>query len=134
MDNGKLQIIGLRSRARRFALALALLALSILNYPFSNVEAAVGDTTADCQSIAAAASLSVKPGAGVEWIIHNIWFEYNVQILRTDGTDTAATVELIGPDWQNFLSIHVTNTNWIDLKNTHGSTAKVICYDGIITK
>lgn len=109
----------------------ALLLVTLISY---RAEAAVGDAVADCQSIAAAASLSAQPGAGVEWIIHNLYFEYNVQIIRTDGTDTAATVELIGPDWQNFLAIHVTNGNYIQFKNTHGATAKVICYDGIITK
>lgn len=96
--------------------------------------AAVGDAVADCQSIAAAASLQVKPGAGAEWIIHNVWFEYNIQLVRTDGTDVAATVELIGPDWQPFNAMNVSNSNWLELKNTHGSTAKVICYDGRVTK
>jgi len=96
--------------------------------------AAVGDVVADCQSIATTATLDAQPGAGVEWVIHNIWFEADVELQRYDGTNLAAVAQFIGPNFQWFTpAVHVTNTNYVRIKNLNGSS-KVICYDGVVTK
>jgi hypothetical protein len=71
----------------------------------------------------------------VEWSIRYLWFEYNIELQRYDGTDLAAVAQFIGPNYQDFNPpTSQTNTNRIRLKNLHGSVAKVICYEGTITK
>lgn len=99
----------------------------------STAFAAVGDAVTSCSSISAGATLDIQPGAGVEWFLHNIWFEYNVEIQRYDGTNTVATVQLLGPDFQP-LATRLTNGNRVRIKNLHGSSAKLICYDAVVTK
>lgn len=123
--------LGLSRRRQR----VLVLLLTVYCSPFTvPAQAAVGDVVADCQSIASAALLDIQPGAGVEWIIHNIGFTHEVELQRYDGTDTAAMVTFSGPGWQNFFpGIHVNNTQRIRVKNNDASS-RVICYDGIITK
>lgn len=100
-----------------------------------NARAAVGDTVASCTSVAASGTLDVQPGAGVEWVLHSIWFTLNVELQRYDGTNTAAVTQLIGPDYHTFSpAIHVTNGNRIRLVNLNGGSANIICYDGVVTK
>jgi hypothetical protein len=123
---------GLRGKGKGFG---ALCALLFALCAFAPANAAVGDVVAACSSIASGAALDVQPGAGVEWAIHNIFFEYDVELQRYDGSNTVATAQFTGPDWQNISPvIHVNNTNRIRLKNLHGSLAKLICYDGVVTK
>lgn len=117
----------------------AILMFAILYFLSSIIEsrealAAVGDVVADCQSITTGSTLDIQPGAGVEWIIHNIGFTHEVELQRYDGTNTAAIVTLSGPGWQNFFpGLHVNNTDRYRVKNNDASS-RVICYDGIITK
>lgn len=115
--------------------ALSIIAAAVLAVLIAtSVHAAVGDTVADCQSIASSARLDVQPGAGVEWIVHNIFFTHQVTLDRFDGTDTAAFLVLSGAGWQNFQpGFHVTNTNRLRIQNNDASS-RVICYDAIVTK
>lgn len=96
------------------------------------LRAAVGDTAAACSSVANNAFLDIQPGSGVEWVVHNLWFEDNVELQRYDGTNAVAVAQYS----QGFkdLVTHVTNSNRIRVKNIHGSAAKLICYDAIVTK
>jgi len=115
-------------------LSIAVLCLCLIILPIT-VNAAVGDSVASCTSVASGATLDVQPSGSIEWVIHNIWFEYDVELQRYDGTNTAVIKQFTGGDWQNFFpAIHVTNGNRIRVKNLHGSLAKVICYDGVVTK
>jgi hypothetical protein len=93
----------------------------------------VGDVTSDHQSISDAARLTIQPAAGVEWVIHNLYYEGACNIHRTDGgndltfdTDTEAGARL-GYVW------HVTNTVYLELENVSGGSA-VLGYDGVVTK
>ena len=94
--------------------------------------AAVGDTVADCQSIATTARLDIQPSAGVEWFIESIYFTHQVTLERFDGTDNAPFKTFVGPDWQN-VAFHVTNTNRIRVVNDDASS-RIICYSGVQTK
>lgn len=123
-------------------LGLGLLVFSFLLFNFElapwstgpQLHGAVGDVVADCQSVASAAVLDIQPGAGVEWIIHNIGFTHEVELQRWDGTDVAAMVTFSGPGWQHFFpGFHVNNTQRIRVKNNDASS-RVICYDGVQTK
>jgi len=114
---------------------LAFLLFLLCFYPLSY--AAVGDTQVDCEDVAASGTKTFRPGAGVEWILHAVYFERNTIIQRTDGTDTTDihNPAWIGPDHFMFNpAVHLTNGNYLQAVNQDGSNASVICYDGVQTK
>lgn len=95
---------------------------------------AVGDVVTGITSVASAGVLDIRPASGVEWVIHNIYYNQGtVQLYKTDGTnilqfdtDTAQGARL-------GAVFHCTNAQWIQVKNTAG-TATLIGYDGVQTK
>lgn len=97
---------------------------------------AVGDVVSDLQNIAGggATFLTVQPGSGVEWVIHNIYAEADVTISRYDGTDEVAldSSPTTGRHWSN-LQLHLTNAQYLRILNLNAG-AKDIGYDGVITK
>ena len=56
---------------------------------------AVGDVVSGQSSIAAAAYLDIQPGAGVEWVIHNIYHEYDIELSQYDGTNTLVLILML---------------------------------------
>lgn len=93
---------------------------------------AVGDITTDQQSIADATRLTIQPAAGVEWVVHNLYYGGAVSVHRVAGafdltfdTDTGAGARL-------GYVYHVTNTVYLELENTSGGAA-IMGYDGIVT-
>jgi len=94
---------------------------------------AVGDVVADIQSIAAGAYLDIQPGAGVEWVIHNIYHESDIQLELYDGTNSLIFDTDAGAGIYAKYAFHVKNTIRIRVKNTHATLAKLIGYDGICT-
>ena len=94
---------------------------------------AVGDVKTDQQSVANGARLTIQPSAGVEWVVHNLYFGGAVSIHRVVSgadlvfdTDTGAGARLAYV-W------HVTNAIYLELENTSGG-ASVMGYDGVVTK
>lgn len=95
---------------------------------------AIGDVIAGQSSIAAAGTLDIKPGAGAEWSIHNLfWNQGPVELYKTDGTN--AIKFQTKPEAGAILSgvFNVTNGYWLQVKNTAAS-ATVIGYDGRVLK
>lgn len=92
-----------------------------------------GDTVAGLSSIGAAATLTIQPGSGVEWIVHNIYHEAEVELYIVESTN-----ELLFDDdsvkgsWSTYF-FHLTNTHYLKVKNTNAG-AKLIGYDGIVSK
>ncbi|MFA5306101.1 MAG: hypothetical protein WC365_01490 [Candidatus Babeliales bacterium] len=85
-------------------------------------------------SVNAAASLTVRPASGDEWIIHNIFSEdgYPIEVYITDGTNTIkidanASGGLLG------YAFHLTYAVYMTIKNTDAS-ARYISYNGIVSK
>ena len=95
---------------------------------------AVGDVVSGQSSIAAAAYLDIQPSAGVEWVIHNIYHEYDIELSQYDGTNTLTFDTEAGAGVYARYAFHVTNSIRIRVKNTHATDAKRIGYDGIISK
>ncbi len=94
---------------------------------------AVGDVCSDLQSIAASSYLDIRPGSGVEWVIHNIYHEDKVEISFYDGTNEIVFDVDSGAGSWRWEEFHCTNGRRIRVKNLAGS-AKLIGYDGIVTK
>ena len=92
-----------------------------------------GDVVASVSSVAAAAVKTVQPGAGIEWVVHNIYHEAEVELYVVEGAtellfDDAATKG----SWSAYF-FHLTNTHYLKVKNTNAG-AKLIGYDGIVSK
>jgi len=93
---------------------------------------AVNDTVSNCESVANAAYLTIQPSGTTEWVIHNIDFGGAVEISRFDGTNEIIfrTESAIG---EYACVRHVTNSDYLRVKNISGGTIK-IGYDGVVTK
>ena len=94
---------------------------------------AVGDVVSDLQSIAAGSYMDIRPGSGIEWVIHNIYHEDRVQLSFYDGTNEIIFDVDYGLGVWAWYEFHCNNTRRIRIKNMAAS-AKLIGYDGIITK
>ena len=94
---------------------------------------AKGDAVASVSSVNAAATKTIQPGAGVEWIVHNIYHEAEAELNVVEGAN-----ELLFDDaavkgsWSAYF-FHLTNTHYLKVKNTNAA-AKLIGYDGIVSK
>lgn len=87
----------------------------------------------DLQSIAAEAVLTIQPGAGIEWIIHNVYHEDSAELYLVEGANEL----LFGSDtakgsWSAYF-VHLTNSHYLKVKNKAVS-AKLIGHDGIVSK
>lgn len=94
---------------------------------------AVGDVASGLSSISAGAYLDIQPGSGVEWVIHNIYHESDIQLEYYDGTLACSFDTDTGAGVYAKYAFHCTNVRRIRVKNTAG-TAKLIGYDGVVTK
>ena len=94
---------------------------------------AQGDAVGHISSVNAAGTLEIRPDAGVEWIIHNIYHEAEVELYVSDSAnnllfDSAA----VKGSWSGHF-FHITNTQWLKVYNTNAGS-KLMGYDGIVSK
>jgi hypothetical protein len=94
---------------------------------------AVGDITSGLQSIGALSYLDIQPSGTAEWVIHNIYHEYDIQIEYYDGSNSCVFDTDSGAGVYGRWAFHCSNARRIRVKNTHASLSKLIAYDGIIT-
>lgn len=92
-----------------------------------------GDTVAGLSSINAAATLTIQPGAGIEWIVHNIYHEAEVELKVVESTNELLFDSDTEKGSWNAYFFHLTNTHYLKVKNTNVG-AKLIGYDGIVSK
>jgi hypothetical protein len=95
---------------------------------------AVGDVYSGLSSVAANDYLDIHPPAGVEAVIHNIYHEYDVDLILYDGTNSLTFDIDYGAGVYAKFAFHVTNSLWIRVKNRDTTNARLIGYDGIVTK
>ena len=95
---------------------------------------AIGDVFSGQSSVAAGAYLDIQPTAGIEVVIHNIYHEYDIELSQYDGTNTLVFDTEAGDGVYARYAFHVTNSIRIRVKNTDASLARLIGYDGIVTK
>jgi hypothetical protein len=94
---------------------------------------AVGDVFDGSATLTAGASVDIRPSAGVEAVIHNIYHDGDVELIKTDGTVSVSFDSDVGKGVYAKFSIHVTNSRWLQVKNISAGTVKV-SWDGIVTK
>lgn len=84
-------------------------------------------------SVANNASLTIQPGAGVEWLIKNLFYGAACEIYLSDGTNTIK-IDSDGSAGGRFgLSILLTNAVYLTIKNVSGGAA-YFSYNGVVTK
>lgn len=84
-------------------------------------------------SVAAGASLTIQPGAGVEASIHNLYYAGAVEMYYTDGTNSIKFDSDATAGARLGAIFHVTNTKYLQVKNVTAG-AILIAYDGIQSK
>jgi hypothetical protein len=92
-----------------------------------------GDVTSALQSLAASAVLTIQPAAGVEWVIHDLYFGAACDVKFTNGTDSITIESPTAAGQRNNRAHHATSTRYFTITNTSGGTA-VFGYDGVITR
>lgn len=100
---------------------------------------AVGDVVNNITSVAASGTLDIQPGAGAEWVIHNIYVDSavtaGVDIQYYDGANVLTWMSAVnGPLLLSNMAMHVTNSIRLRVKNLDGGSARLIGYDGVVTK
>lgn len=93
---------------------------------------AAGDTVTALTSVNAAASLSVQPGASIEWLITNIYASGAYELYRTEGSNPIKIYTGSGAEIKA-VNFRCTNAQYFTIKNTTGG-ALYFGYDGIVWK
>jgi hypothetical protein len=94
---------------------------------------AIGDTVASISSVNAAATKTIQPGAGIEWVIHNIYHEAEVELYVVEGSNELLFESSGAKGGWSAYFFHLTNTHYFKVKNTNAAS-KLIGYDGIVSK
>jgi hypothetical protein len=76
--------------------------------------------------------VEVQPSGTVQWVIHNIYGEGAFELYWYDGTNSIKIDTEAAVPWLANLELHVTNSVWVRIKNTSGSTFD-FGYDGIVS-
>jgi len=79
-------------------------------------------------------SLTIQPGASVEWVIHNLHTPEGSawELYRTDGSNPIKIDHDAATGRYNLI-LHATNAQYYTLKNVSGSTV-YLAADGMVTK
>lgn len=95
---------------------------------------AVGDAVTAVTSVASGAYLTIQPGSGVEWVIHNLSVPLgtSAELYKYDGSNEILIDSNLSGGWSGEF-FHLTNSIYYRVKNTSVSTA-YLGYDGIISK
>lgn len=93
---------------------------------------AILDVASGLSSVAASGYLDIQPSGTVEWVIHNIYHESDIQLEYYDGSLSCIFDTDPGAGVYAKYAFHCTSARRIRVKNTAAS-AKLIGYDGIVT-
>jgi len=94
---------------------------------------AVGDVKSGLFSVSGQGVLNIQPPSSEEWVIHNIYHESSIELYFSSGANDLLFDSDAGNGVYAKYAFHVTNHNFIKVKNTCDSTY-LIGYDGIQTK
>ena len=91
---------------------------------------AIGDVVSALSSISSGSFLTIQPGAGVEWIIHNIYFNDAIEVHVYDGSNSVRFRTFVDPGIFPWVNFKVTNSRYLRVKAANVTT--LIGYDGVI--
>ena len=92
-----------------------------------------GDKVVGLESVGHAAYMTIQPGSGVEWSIHNIYGAAACELYVYNGAiEIKIDVTTEPKSWLSYF-FDLTNAHYLRLKNVSGAAA-IFGYDGVITK
>lgn len=99
---------------------------------------AVGDVVSNLVSVAGTGgTLDIQPGAGIEWVIQNIYIDTaaaSIDLLFYDGVNSLKFVSgQAGPLGITNVQFHINNSRWLRLVN-NDAVSRLLGYDGVQTK
>jgi hypothetical protein len=95
---------------------------------------AVGDVfSAAPTSTANNSFLDIQPSAGVEAVIHNLYYGGAAEFYWYDGTNSIKFGSDASGGSLLAVFLHVTNSKWVRIKNVAGTT-QYLGYDGVQSK
>lgn len=92
---------------------------------------ATGDKFTGFSSVADTSYLDIQPSSGDEAVIHNIYVDGSVEVYVSDDTNEIKIGDYT--DSLLYFAFHVTNSQFLRVKNTSGGSL-YIAYDGVKTK
>jgi len=96
----------------------------------------VGYVSSSAANTASGSYFTVQPAGSAEWVIHNIYCGDSATIYFGSGTATTAGAPIYSVNssgWVTGVFVHVTNANYLMIKNISSASA-VYGYDGVITR
>jgi hypothetical protein len=95
---------------------------------------AVGDVKAGLfQIVGLNNTAEIKPPAGEEWVIHNLYYNYACEFQMVEGTTVIPFDSDTSSGARLGMVFHLTNTHFLRIKNNQGLTLN-FAYDGVQTK
>ena len=95
---------------------------------------AQGDTVSAISSLSGSGTIfDIRPAAGEEWIIHNIYFNKGVEIFKYDGTNLVPLRTFADFGQWEWLCFHLTNSDYMRLKTIRSGTT-IVGYCGVQSK
>lgn len=94
---------------------------------------AVGNLIKGTSSIAASGTYDIKPTGTDEWVIHNVYYNNQLKLSMTDGTNVVDFDSDTGQGARMGMTTHVSSTYWLRITNTNASGTLLIAYDGMQT-
>ena len=93
----------------------------------------IGDKTTGIVSVVAGGFMEVRPDAGVEWVIHNVYHADSAELHISDGTNSFMFDFQNGQGAWLKYAFQMTNGHFLKIKNT-GTDVQFIAFDGVVTK
>lgn len=94
---------------------------------------AAGDVVSEIQTSTAQTLFNVRPPAGEEWVIQNIYYSQSVSLRMVKGSNVITFDSDTGSGARLGLTFRLTNDQYLQIYNTYNGNNN-IGYDGIKTK
>ena len=94
---------------------------------------AASDRIGGMSSIAAGNSMTIQPGSGVEWVVHNVYHANSVELYICDSAGDLLFDSHAGSGAWLKYGFQLTNGHYLKAKNV-GASAALISFDGVQTK
>ena len=93
----------------------------------------IGDTIISLYTLPGSTTLNIQPDTGVEWEIHNIYAGATCSLSITDGSTSLQIGTLSSSSPVEKAKYEITNSVYLQLENTVGSTT-LVSYMGVVVK
>lgn len=93
---------------------------------------AAGNLVKGTSSLTTSSTFDIKPSGTDEWIIHNVYYNNQLKLSMTDGTNVVDFDSDTSQGARMGMTTHVSNAYWLRITNT-GTVTLLIAFDGVQT-